>query len=636
MSALCFSEPTSGRSYLWIGNSRNFGCDPAQGGHLNLGFECEAAMVSQWLKWFASAWIESAPLTPLTANIPDLVPARGTKEAADNWREYEELCRQLRAPEKTKVDASNQQQILSLGQEDEENSERAIVEICKDMGIPPPDPLQEKIARLMAKGQVVTIDKGSRTPPLELPIAKWLRASELGTERISFKADAGIRIFDEKDIKDLEKLRKGLTELLVKLTYPLADGVRWMPLKVQPLLERERLRLEKEAKHRLGALIHGGVAEFVSSKRRQIEEEINEIYAKLHPNEPLPTGTINLIVRDLEDRLVKATGEHFLPRVSYASQQFSFRSPSDHVAQWAPARTLLGAIAEHGRRAVSKKDHLRGHEIPERELLEAMNVCDDHILRTRHDSKIVHAAKRELFSLEEILADESDDRSKSERILRLIQGPEQASSDSSLAGSNSAEPARPATGDQAGVGERATAASEAGDPTLKPVKNRQEIIEHIKQRFAEGKSRGLSMAQVADEARQRLLARMAQRDTRNGEDASRSQSHDSHQKHGDLNSLAAAALSGLSPELLKVELLNNLSRVMDEYSDSAKELLQTAELRGIRNLDDLAEYLEALSPVELANELVLANPGLDLTRLLYLPPLEPFKAVLAMYMNADR
>ena len=190
--------------------------------------------------------------------------------------------------------------------------------------------------------------------------------------------------------------------------------------------------MEKEAKDKLGSLISGDLAAFVGLKRLQIEEEVNEIYTKLHPNEPMPTGTINLIVRDPEDRLVKATGEHFLPKVSYASQQFSFRSPSDHVAQWAPARTLLGAIAEHGRRAVSKKDQLRGHEIPERELLEAMNVCDDHILRARYDSKIVHAAKKELRSLEDILTDDSDDRSKCERILRLIEGPEQTSAESAL------------------------------------------------------------------------------------------------------------------------------------------------------------------------------------------------------------
>jgi hypothetical protein len=39
MSALCFSGPTSGRSYLWVGNSPNLGCVPARGGHLNLAFE---------------------------------------------------------------------------------------------------------------------------------------------------------------------------------------------------------------------------------------------------------------------------------------------------------------------------------------------------------------------------------------------------------------------------------------------------------------------------------------------------------------------------------------------------------------------------------------------------------------------
>jgi hypothetical protein len=70
MSVLCFSEPTSERSYVWVGNSRNLGCDAAQGGHLNFGWECEAALVSQWLNWFAGAWIESAPLTQLTANVP--------------------------------------------------------------------------------------------------------------------------------------------------------------------------------------------------------------------------------------------------------------------------------------------------------------------------------------------------------------------------------------------------------------------------------------------------------------------------------------------------------------------------------------------------------------------------------------
>ncbi|MBZ5609694.1 MAG: hypothetical protein LAP38_15650 [Acidobacteriia bacterium] len=652
MSALCFSEPTSGRSYLWVGNSRDLGCGAAGDGHLNFGFECEEGLVSQWLNWFASAWIESAPLTPLTMNVPALVLAPGTKAAADSWREYEELCRQLGSPEKTNADAVNPQQTRAGDQEAEQRRERTIANICKEMGMPQPDPLQEEIARLLAKGQVVTIDKGSRTPPLELPIAKWLRASELGTERVSFKADAGIRIFDERDSKALEKLRKGLSELLVKLTYPLADGVRWMPLKAQPLLEQEHLRLEKAAKKKLDSLIDGGVAAFVSSKRKQIEEEVNEIYKKLHPDEPLPAGTINVIVRDLEDRLVKATGEHFLPKVSYASQKFSLRAPSAHVEQWAPARTLLGAIAEHGRKAISKKDHLRGHEIAEPELLEAMNVCDDHILRTRPDSKTVNTAKRELRSLEEILADDSDDRSKCDRILRLMQGPEQTASDLALGRVSSGQrtsggPTQPDTGGEAELGGLAGAGAQppepaqtlpAGAATGDPddagePRPRSRQVDLARKKFAE--SRGTPMAQVAAEARKRMRDRMVQRAARSGEGTPPNQDQHSESNQR-LHPAAVAALGNISPELLKLQLESCLARVLEEYSQAGQELLEQAELGDNLYLDDLLDRVRAADPVDLANELVLANPQLHLKRLPYLPPLEPLKAVLAMLLNADR
>ena len=197
-----------------------------------------------------------------------------------------------------------------------------------------------------------------------------------------------------------------------------------MPLAAQPLLERERSRLEKEAKDRIKSLVGRSASEFARSRRRKIEQEVNEVYAKLHPRDSLPPGTINLILRDVEDRLVKATGENFLPKVSYATQQFSFGVSSEHVAQWAPARTLLAAIAEYARMAVSENGHIRGHEIPESELLYAMNVCDDYILKMQRDSKTQRLAQRELRLLDEVVTDESDDRSKCGRILQLIKSPE--------------------------------------------------------------------------------------------------------------------------------------------------------------------------------------------------------------------
>jgi hypothetical protein len=141
---------------------------------------------------------------------------------------------------------------------------------------------------------------------------------ELGTERIVVSGEARLRVFTERESKEIEKLRRGVSGLIDHLTYPLADRVRWMPLAAKPLFERERARLEKEAKQQLGDLVGGDIAAFVKSRRPRIEQEASEVYAMFHPNERLPSGTINLILRDLEDRLLKATGDNFLPKVSFA------------------------------------------------------------------------------------------------------------------------------------------------------------------------------------------------------------------------------------------------------------------------------------------------------------------------------
>jgi hypothetical protein len=432
MSALCFSEPASGRSYLWVGNSLNLGYGAWQSGHLNFGFECDAALLARWLDWFAGAWTESAPLTATTVDVPALVPAHGTEAAADSWRKYERFCRELGSAvigaDPGTADGEDPPR------EAEDLRQSAVAELCKEMGISPPDQLQERFARLVAGGQVVTIDHGSRTPPLELPLSKALRLGALGTETIVVTGEARLRVFTEGESKEIERLRRGVAGLIDRLTYPLADRVRWMPLAAKPLFERERAKLEKEAKERLGSLVGGNVVAFVQSRRAHIEREANEVYSRFHPKERLPAGTINLILRDLEDRLAKATGENFLPKVSYATQQFSTDIHSEHVAHWAPPRTMLAAIVQYARKALLETAHLRDHEIPEDALLQAMNVCDDHILRMpgSERARARHVAKRELRVLEEILNEESADRTKCEKIFELLDGSAQSLSTTSL------------------------------------------------------------------------------------------------------------------------------------------------------------------------------------------------------------
>ena len=47
-------------------------------------------------------------------------------------------------------------------------------QIRTELKIPKPDPLLPRLVQLFEKGDLVIIDKGSRIPPLELPIkAEW-------------------------------------------------------------------------------------------------------------------------------------------------------------------------------------------------------------------------------------------------------------------------------------------------------------------------------------------------------------------------------------------------------------------------------------------------------------------------------
>jgi len=88
---------------------------------------------------------------------------------------------------------------------------------------------------------LVTIDKGSRIPPLELPIkAEWFGIPsfrEVGV--VSREVRYKISVLDERANKALEARRKGTSGLREKFSFPLADGSRWMPHKAKPFFQAE-------------------------------------------------------------------------------------------------------------------------------------------------------------------------------------------------------------------------------------------------------------------------------------------------------------------------------------------------------------------------------------------------------------
>jgi hypothetical protein len=97
-TAVLLQRPGRRFPQLWTSNTSNFDLTVAPDGRLNVFIDAEATLVGRWTKWFAALWERSAPLTPLTADIPALVPARGTEEAARMWEAYQGMCAELGNP----------------------------------------------------------------------------------------------------------------------------------------------------------------------------------------------------------------------------------------------------------------------------------------------------------------------------------------------------------------------------------------------------------------------------------------------------------------------------------------------------------------------------------------------------------
>jgi hypothetical protein len=105
----------------------------------------------------------------------------------------------------------------------------------------------------LSRVEQVHLYADSRTPPMELRLRFGDEGETVGS--ISRTSSYRIKIFDDVDSKELKKRRNGAGDLIQRFIYPLSDGMRWISKKAQPLLERERTRLEQEARDRIQGLV---------------------------------------------------------------------------------------------------------------------------------------------------------------------------------------------------------------------------------------------------------------------------------------------------------------------------------------------------------------------------------------------
>ena len=305
-----------------------------------------------------------------------------------------------------------------------EQAVKAIEErIREELRMPKPDPLLPHLIQLFEKGDLVTIDKGSRIPPLEVPIkAEWFGIPsfrEVGV--VSREVRYKISVLDERANKALEARRKGTSSLREKFSFPLADGSRWMPHKAKPFFQAELKRLEEAGRTLLGSIVSGDPKEWVENKRDLVTRDANRQYEEFHPGKHMPEEIIQEILNALTERFRKATSAHFLPKVSFVKTGFRLGGDSEQVSGWAAARTLLRAVAEYPRSALKDRAYFfRGLQVSEEDLLTAMNVVEDPLVAEWFKPRSLHTAREEMEVLDQIDESEHSDRDKCGLIMDVL------------------------------------------------------------------------------------------------------------------------------------------------------------------------------------------------------------------------
>lgn len=421
---LCAISGDSQTPMFFLGPSVSVGATGASPGQANAAFRGDNLLLEECRLWFDRLWQAAIPVTPQTVDVPALVPAPGTQEAAELWRRYEETCRAASSPtgpEKASdvtVTSEHEQKDGTQVSKEDSSSPSAL------LGVPKLDSVLERVARLYESGSLVTIDKSSRIGPIDAPIkAEWFGVESLRTiGAVSREIKYRISVLDPNTLRNIENKRKMIRGLLDRLSLPLGEGIRWIPDRVKPLLEQEMKRVGQEGHDLICRATGGDVKAFMRSRSEAVIADANQMYKEFRQTGALSQRVVEEILEDLTHRLEKACGDRFLPQVTYAKMQLAPAKESSEISPWGQALTLLVGLAEFPRKVFSDPFFLRGLRIEKQQLLEAMDVAGDAILRTSEGSLLEKLSRNELLMVRQIQEADVEPKAKCSALLALIDG----------------------------------------------------------------------------------------------------------------------------------------------------------------------------------------------------------------------
>lgn len=421
-NALCFLTPESDAVHVVTGPSEDLGLEAPDDGHVNFVFRADPALVEGFKRYFDWLWVNSPAISANgVTKIPHLVRPEGTEEGASLWRAYVENC-DPQFVEDAPHGVAHVDPVtgdVTIRAQDG----REVPPPTEALGLAKLDPLAERVARTYSKGAMVSIDKLSRIPPLDAPISPSLfgDASEVQRGNVTRQVRMRVSIIDEKTIKNIDRRRHALRDLLTTFSFGLADNMRWMPDTARELFESELKCRNEEGQKLIVELLKGDVDTFISAKRATLVTDINAMYAALGKSGQVTDDVITRVVESLKDRLSKAQSADFMPKLSYSMVGF-LRTNNSLVSPWGQAFSLLVDIVAFPRRVLTDGFFLRGLKVSEDDLIEAMNVADDALCRDLRVRGIKDRCKTELDLLARIKEAPMEARDRCEFVWRILSG----------------------------------------------------------------------------------------------------------------------------------------------------------------------------------------------------------------------
>lgn len=376
---ICFVN-SDGRLAISAGPTENLGFAGAGPSQANVATPIADATFEACRRWFDGIWVIAGPLSNgIIATIPKLSLPEGDSDAAALWDSFRSNCLSQDGAGKPPRVLVNPVTGAATLVDDEGNP---VATPTEEIGIPKLDPFTEKISRLFEQGMLVSVDKLSRIPPLEAPVKpEWFGVESFRqTGVVRSRTTMKVAPFDETTRRKVDRLRRVTGDLLPRFTFPLADGVRWMPRPAIPLFERALSAANLEAKQFLDLTIGDTVDSFLAAQRDRIRADAQRMYEAYHPRGKIPMSAVDQIVYELRARLGKTKTHKVLPRVAYSAVAFNPAQSSAWSSPWGQAFSLLKAIADFPREAATDPFFLQGARVDQDQLLDAMNVAGDALL----------------------------------------------------------------------------------------------------------------------------------------------------------------------------------------------------------------------------------------------------------------